>query len=186
MTTVYNSNIGNGAVIEGNGYSTEIIKAQGYLSHAEGYATEANSDYTHAEGYKSRASGTAAHTEGYSTLAQGSYSHAEGRDTWAAAYYSHAEGLSTTVRNQSEHASGQYNVCNVNNNTFGDSGNTLFSVGNGTNASARHNAFEIRQNGDIYLNDGSHPISSTTNGLKIEVVSALPASPDANTIYVVQ
>ena len=29
-------------------------------------------------------------------------------------------------------------------------------------------------------------VTSTTNGLKIEVVSALPASPDANTIYVIQ
>ena len=185
LATVYNSNIGNGAVIEGNGYGSEIIKAQGYLSHAEGYATEANSDYTHAEGYKSRASGTAAHAEGYGTLAQGSYSHTEGRDTWAAAYYSHAEGCSTTARNQSEHASGQYNVCNVNNNTFGDAGNTLFSIGNGTNAASRHNAFEIRQNGDIYLNDGSHPISSTNNGMKIEVVQALPATQDSNTIYII-
>ena len=29
-------------------------------------------------------------------------------------------------------------------------------------------------------------VTSTTNGLKIEVVSALPATPDANTIYVIQ
>ena len=29
-------------------------------------------------------------------------------------------------------------------------------------------------------------VTSTTTGLKIEVVAALPASPDANTIYIVQ
>jgi hypothetical protein len=29
-------------------------------------------------------------------------------------------------------------------------------------------------------------VTSSTSGLKIEVVAALPASPDANTIYIVQ
>ena len=32
-----------------------------------------------------------------------------------------------------------------------DADKTLFSVGNGTSESARHNAFEIRHNGDIYI-----------------------------------
>ena len=32
-----------------------------------------------------------------------------------------------------------------------DADKTLFSVGNGTSESERHNAFEIRQNGDIYI-----------------------------------
>ena len=32
-----------------------------------------------------------------------------------------------------------------------DSDKTLFSVGNGTSESARHNAFEIKHNGDIYI-----------------------------------
>ena len=46
---------------------------------------------------------------------------------------------------------GQYNVSSSASTTFGHSGNTLFSVGNGTANNARHNAFEIRQNGDIYI-----------------------------------
>lgn len=45
---------------------------------------------------------------------------------------------------------GRYNNSVSASTTFGDSGNTLFSVGNGY-STARHNAFEIRQNGDIYL-----------------------------------
>lgn len=65
--------------------------------------------------------------------------------------YSHAEGQYTKTSNQSEHASGQYNNSVKASVAFGDSGNTLFSVGNGTADNARHNAFEIRQNGDIYL-----------------------------------
>ena len=39
-----------------------------------------------------------------------------------------------------------------------ESATTLFSVGNGTSTSARHNAFEVRQNGDIYLSSGGTDI----------------------------
>lgn len=60
-------------------------------------------------------------------------------------------GNNNTTYNNSEFSSGQYNNSVSGSSTFGDSGNTLFSVGNGTADNARHNAFEIRQNGDIYL-----------------------------------
>ena len=89
--------------------------------------------------------------EGLGPTARGSYSHGEGVSTYAYGLASHSEGVGTIANNQSEHASGQYNVSNRATNTFGDSGNTLFSVGNGTSNNAKHNAFEIRQNGDIYL-----------------------------------
>ena len=59
------------------------------------------------------------------------------------------------VTNNRECAFGQYNVSNKNDT---DSGNTLFSVGNGTANDARHNAFEIRQNGDIYCSDGTNDV----------------------------
>ena len=78
------------------------------------------------------------------------------------------------------------------------SGNTLFSVGNGT-SSARHNAFEIRQNGDIYCSDGTNDVklqdtitataANTTalGGMKIVKLtqSAYDAltTKDASTIY---
>lgn len=99
----------------------------------------------------STASGGYSHAEGRFTNARASYSHSEGYSTYAEALYSHVEGQYTTANNQSEHASGQFNVSSKASNTFGDSGNTLFSVGNGTSNSAKHNAFEIRQNGDIYI-----------------------------------
>ena len=60
-------------------------------------------------------------------------------------------GSYNKINNAREFASGCYNNSIQSNSTFGDSGNTLFSVGNGTADNARHNAFEIRQNGDIYL-----------------------------------
>ncbi len=103
------------------------------------------------EGASTTARGMYSHAEGYGTDASGNYSHAEGIATKAKEDASHSEGYYTTATNFSEHASGQFNASNKANNTWGDSGNTLFSVGNGRDDDARHNAFEIRQNGDIYL-----------------------------------
>ena len=58
---------------------------------------------------------------------------------------------------------GIYNTSSSGSSTFGDSGNTLFSVGNGTSNNARHNAFEIRQNGDIYITSGGTDIKLQDN-----------------------
>ena len=66
--------------------------------------------------------------------------------------YSFSEGQHTVANNRSEHALGEYNKSNKANDTFGDEGNTLFSIGNGTSESDRKNAFEVMQNGDIYIN----------------------------------
>jgi energy-coupling factor transporter ATP-binding protein EcfA2 len=110
------------------------------------------------EGSNNSARGSYSHAEGMFTNARDSYSHSEGYSTYAEALYSHVEGQYTTANNQSEHASGQFNISSKANNTFGDSGNTLFSVGNGTSNNSKHNAFEIRQNGDIYLNDGTNDV----------------------------
>lgn len=57
-------------------------------------------------------------------------------------------GYWNTTRNFYEFATGKYNNSNTG-STSAD--NTLFSVGNGTADNARHNAFEIRHNGDIYI-----------------------------------
>ena len=121
-------------------------------------ASNGNGVYSFKEGWATFANKRCAHAEGEQTLAGGAYSHAEGAYTTARADYSHTEGYNTNANNQYEHASGQYNVSNKANNTWGDSGNTLFSVGNGTADNARHNAFEIRQNGDIYISSGGTDI----------------------------
>lgn len=36
------------------------------------------------------------------------------------------------------------------------------------------------------ITDFPNAVTSTTSGLKIEVVAAMPANPDTNTIYIVQ
>ncbi len=138
------------------------------------------------------------YAEGEQNLAGGKCSHAEGSFTYANADYSHSEGYKTNANNMYEHASGVYNVSNSASTTFGDSRNTLFSVGNGTDGNARHNAFEIRQNGDIYLNDGSKlqdTVSATTanttalGGLKLVKLTQSEydalATKDNSTLYVI-
>lgn len=98
-----------------------------------------------------------------SGTASGDFAVAEGNTTQANGDFSHAEGYSTKANNQSEHASGQYNVSSSGSSAFGYSGNTLFSVGNGTADDARHNAFEIMQNGDIYIVSGGTNIKLQDN-----------------------
>ena len=132
-------------------FNIPISAGTGTGSIIEGYAIPSNGMYTHAEGMNTKANGIASHAEGMNTSANGSVSHTEGTYTYANGIYSHTEGYYTIANNASEHASGQYNNSVSASTTFGDSGNTLFSVGNGTENEARHNAFEIRQNGDIYI-----------------------------------
>ena len=67
-------------------------------------------------------------------------------------------GYNNKSSNPYETAFGRYNVSQYSNSSLVDSGNTLFSVGNGTADNTRHNAFEIRQNGDIYLSSGGTDI----------------------------
>ena len=128
----------------------------GTCSHAEGFNTKCMNGFnSHSEGQNTEARGANSHSEGEGTFAGETYQiyacHAEGYYTSAMTSCSHAEGYYTKTTNNSEHANGQYNNSVSASTTFGDSGNTLFSVGNGTDDNARHNAFEIRQNGDIYI-----------------------------------
>jgi hypothetical protein len=156
--------------------------ASGQSSHAEGNGTSATSYYSHAEGNSTIASGNYSHAEGYQSQANGDNSHAEGTVTQANGESSHAEGYGTVANNESEHASGQYNVSSSGSSEFGDSGNTLFSVGNGTADDARHNAFEIRQNGDIYIASGNSDIKLQDYiGGSVETVTAITPSNSGST-----
>lgn len=66
--------------------------------------------------------------------------------------YSFAEGQNTIAKNRSEHAMGEFNASHQEDkDSFGSSGNTLFSIGNGTSEGDRKNAVEVMQNGDIYI-----------------------------------
>lgn len=147
------------------GYTTTASGAYG--AHAEGGWTTASGELSHAEGSFTTASGTAAHAEGIgggsyrNVVSSGEGSHAEGLATLASAPNAHAEGRLTNATNTSEHAQGAANISHKANNTWGDAGNTLHSIGNGYYDNTRNNVLEIMQNGDLYLSgiggwDGKH------------------------------
>ena len=152
---------GNQTTVTGTNSHAEGISttASGGHCHAEGDRTTASGHRSHAEGEQTTASGNAAHAEGYVTTASGDNCHAEGQGTKAIGYYSHAEGLYTEASGQSSHAGGaNTKATQVAQTAIGKynspQANTLFEVGNGSSDSARSNAFEVYQNGDINLMGG--------------------------------
>lgn len=136
-----------------SGYTYKFSAAIGSASHVEGTGNIAPKAYATLEGLDTGATASfvngANHAEGAGNLAGAAASHAEGirNEIGDNAYASHAEGIKNTTQNRAEHASGQYNKSNKATDTFGDAGNTLFSVGCGTSDTDRKNAFEIMQDG---------------------------------------
>lgn len=136
-----------------SGYTYKFSAAIGNASHVEGTGNIAPKASATLEGLDTGTTASyvngANHAEGAGNLAGGAASHAEGirNEIGDNAYASHAEGIKNTTQNRAEHASGQYNKSNKATDTFGDAGNTLFSVGCGTSDADRKNAFEVMQDG---------------------------------------
>jgi hypothetical protein len=136
-----------------SGYTYKFSAAIGNASHVEGTGNIAPKASAHLEGLDTGTTASfvngANHAEGAGNLAGAAASHAEGirNEIGHNAYASHAEGIKNTTQNRAEHASGQYNKSNKASDTFGDAGNTLFSVGCGTSDADRKNAFEVMQDG---------------------------------------
>lgn len=136
-----------------SGYTYKFSAAIGLASHVEGMGNIAPKASATLEGLDTGATASfvsgANHAEGAGNLAGAAASHAEGirNEIGNNAYASHAEGIKNTTQNRAEHASGQYNKSNKATDTFGDAGNTLFSVGCGTSDADRKNAFEVMQDG---------------------------------------
>lgn len=136
-----------------SGYTYKFSAAIGLASHVEGTGNIAPNASVHLEGLDPGTTSSfvngANHAEGAGNFAGAAASHAEGirNEIGHNAYASHAEGIKNTTQNRAEHASGQYNKSNKATDTFGDAGNTLFSVGCGTSDADRKNAFEVMQDG---------------------------------------
>lgn len=136
-----------------SGYTYKFSAAIANASHVEGTGNIAPKASVTLEGLDTGATASfvngANHAEGAGNFAGAAASHAEGirNEIGHNAYASHAEGIKNTTQNRAEHASGQYNKSNKASDTFGDAGNTLFSVGCGTSDTDRKNAFEVMQDG---------------------------------------
>ncbi len=92
--------------------------------------------------------GECSHIEGITCITLGNYSHAEGEATKAKGRASHTEGEQTVANNRGEHACGRFNVSKASSDT---SKATQFSIGIGTAKNDRKNAYEVKQNGDVYI-----------------------------------
>ena len=108
--------------------------------------------------------GTASGEQSFAACSNASIASGQ-RSATIAGYSNESKGIESltsgryvNAENMCECSFGYANVSHKANNTWGNSGNTLFSVGNGTTRNARHNAFEIRQNGDIYCSDGTNDV----------------------------
>ena len=165
-TEGFNTKTG-GTTNENNREAGDLADSGAY-AHAEGNATIAKGVSAHSEGRKTIAIGNAAHAEGQDTVAEGYRSHAEGKSTRAIGRSSHTEGEYTIANNTAEHASGQYNKSTKSSDK---SQATLFSIGMGTSDSedGRKNAFEVKQNGDIYIEGVENSLQSELTGLSTEV-----------------
>ena len=60
------------------------------------------------------------------------------------------------ANNNAEHASGQYNLSTKSSDPLEA---THFSIGIGTSDTDRKNAFEVKQNGDVYINGVTLPLA---------------------------
>lgn len=156
---IFNNYQGNKAT-GGNSHAEGAgTQATGVNSHAEGGGTRATGNQAHAEGAGTQATGQASHAEGSGAQATGQASHAEGSGTTASGQASHAEGEATIASSSNQHVQGKYNVSDSN-STY------AFIIGNGTADNARHNAFAIDWNGNIYVN-------GSATGVNVETLSSI-------------
>ena len=139
-------------IIDGNSKNN----AGGQLASAFGVSNEANGRASFVIGASNTVTGEYSFAGGDYSVARGICSFAFGYMAKAIGNYSIAFGsYFPLANNTAEVAIGKANVSHTGST---DADKTLFSVGNGTNDNIRHNAFEIRQNGDIYLSSGGTDI----------------------------
>jgi len=149
--------------------------ASGVYSTAMGSLTTASGSRSTAMGNSTTASGNYSTSMGDATTASGTDSTAMGDNTTASGISSTAMGVSTEAIGYASTAIGQYNVLNSGNTaTSFNLTNTAFSIGNGTSAGARSDAFSVLFNGNTTVAG-----SITSASLNIAALNAAPASATA-------
>ena len=149
--------------------------ASGVYSTAMGSGTTASGSRSTAMGNSTTASGNYSTSMGDATTASGTDSTAMGDNTTASGISSTVMGVSTEAIGYASTAIGQYNVLNSGNTaTSFNLTNTAFSIGNGTSAGARSDAFSVLFNGNTTVAG-----SITSASLNIVALNAAPASASA-------
>jgi len=148
------------------GHSTSAI---GEKSTAMGFGTSASGTHSTAMGAFTTASETASTATGHGTTASGIASTAMGIFTTASGDYSTAMGQGT-VANQYATAVGRYNY---------DSGNRLFSVGNGTSNDLRSDAFVVTADETVGVFQTNPQSSLHIGGDYIQIPTITGSAPPA-------
>lgn len=130
--------------------------ASGKYSISIGHNSDANGNYSFCNGSNSNVNGMMSFV--YGNGCHGGYDNdfVFGRSITATKSYQFIAGQYLYPKNELEVNFGTYNNSVSASTTFGHSGNTLFAIGNGYDFSSTHNwhnAFEVRQNGDIYVSN---------------------------------
>lgn len=128
--------------------------AKGKYGISIGHNADTGGQYSLCMGSNSYCNGQQSIVIGDGSSNNSDFTYCFGRNLNPNRVYQFLEGANLNNNNEYEVAFGQYNVSSKLKNDYGDSGNTLFSIGNGYDFSSthnRHNALEIRQNGDIYI-----------------------------------
>ena len=144
--------IGEGSIIVGDSECT----ANGIYAISLGHSSDVDGDYSLCHGSNSSAAGRFSFAFGDNCRVNRNNNHAYmlGDGNHSTMEFQFSYGSNLNPKNRLEVSFGRYNNSSSANAPFGDSGNTMFSIGNGYDYSSTHNwhnAFEVRQNGDIYV-----------------------------------
>lgn len=149
------ANTNNSVVMGGKLVNSFTNNGKDCLMVGSELTTNNGSDCCLVVGYRNSVNGDGSAVIGWNSKSIGDSAFAFGTYVTANTSYTFATGQYSIAKNYYEASFGHYNASNTGST---DADKTLFSVGNGTADNARHNAFEIRQNGDIYLNNGTSDV----------------------------
>ena len=125
---------GNNSLAIGSSILGHTLEAHGTNSIATGIGTKAEGNYSYAGGYQTYAKGESSYAIGKETKATGEYSVATGESTNASGESAYAGGIGTIASKDGQTVVGKYNI---------GTSDSLFEVGNGTDADNRSNALEV-------------------------------------------
>lgn len=126
----------------------------GIYGLAIGHNADATGQFSVAIGSNASATNALSFHMGSGGVCSGTYNFNFGDTNRTTKEYQIALGRTLEPKNNGEIVFGYMNNSTTGSTTFGNANNTLFSVGNGygyQSTNNYHNAFEIRQNGDIYI-----------------------------------
>lgn len=130
--------------------------ANGRYAISLGHNSDVDGDYSFCHGSNSSVAGSMSFAFGDNCTVNNNnnYTFILGNQNSSTKSFQFSCGSFLKPKNELEISFGINNNSSSATTSFGDSGNTMFSIGNGYDYSSTHNwhnAFEVRQNGDIYV-----------------------------------